>query len=93
MASPQMKVKRQSSCNAQTSIFLQLSQQEKGLNSMCYKVLEKKSRSALQFLMSDGSSWPDLQQIAVKVFSMATSSAASERNFSTFGFLHQKKEL
>jgi hAT family C-terminal dimerisation region len=35
-------------------------------------------------------SWPLLQQIALKVFSLATSSAASERNFSTFGFVHSK---
>jgi hAT family C-terminal dimerisation region len=31
-----------------------------------------------------------MQQIALKVFSLATSSAASERNFSTFGFVHSK---
>ncbi|KAI2507919.1 transposase [Fragilaria crotonensis] len=78
------------------AIFLQYTDfhisatREKALNSIRYKVLEKKSKSALQFGMSDGSTWPDLQQIAVKVFSMATSSAASERNFSTFGFLHAK---
>ena len=29
-------------------------------------------------------------QICIKVFSMATSSAASERNFSTMGFVHSK---
>ena len=78
------------------AIFLQYTDfhisatRERTLNSIRYKVLEKKSKSALQFWMSDGSTWPDLQQIAVKVFSMATSSAASERNFSTFGFVHSK---
>ncbi|KAH9275057.1 hypothetical protein BASA83_002771 [Batrachochytrium salamandrivorans] len=33
---------------------------------------------------------PELQKIAIKPFSMATSSAASERNFSTMGFIHTK---
>ncbi|KAH6586487.1 hypothetical protein BASA50_000442 [Batrachochytrium salamandrivorans] len=33
---------------------------------------------------------PELQKIAIKLFSMATSSAASERNFSTMGFIHTK---
>ncbi|KAH6601735.1 hypothetical protein BASA61_001819 [Batrachochytrium salamandrivorans] len=30
------------------------------------------------------------RKIAIKPFSMATSSAASERNFSTMGFIHTK---
>ena len=37
-----------------------------------------------------GSSWPILQGVALRLFSMATFSAASERNFSTFGFIHSK---
>jgi hypothetical protein len=40
--------------------------------------------------LSDGLEWPAVQKIAVKIFSLATSSAASERNFSTFGFIHSK---
>jgi hypothetical protein len=37
-------------------------------------------------------SWPNtgLQQLAIKIFSIPTSSAAAERNFSTFGFIHNK---
>jgi hAT family C-terminal dimerisation region len=37
-------------------------------------------------------SWPNskLQQLAIKVLSIPTSSAAAERNFSTFGFIHSK---
>ena len=31
-----------------------------------------------------------LQQLAIKVLSIPTSSAAAERNFSTFGFIHSK---
>jgi hypothetical protein len=37
-------------------------------------------------------SWPNskLQQIAIRILSIPTSSAAAERNFSTFGFIHNK---
>jgi hypothetical protein len=37
-------------------------------------------------------SWPksELQQLAVKIFLIPTSSAAAERNFSNFGFIHNK---
>ncbi|GBC16120.2 zinc finger BED domain-containing protein 1-like [Rhizophagus irregularis DAOM 181602=DAOM 197198] len=37
-------------------------------------------------------SWPTskLQQLAIKILSIPTSSAAAERNFSTFGFIHNK---
>src|SRR3954468_23898569 len=31
-----------------------------------------------------------LQQLAIKILSIPTSSAAAERNFSTFGFIHNK---
>lgn len=44
----------------------------------------------LQYWSTNGRAWPDLQKICVKLFSMATSSAASERNFSTMGFIHSK---
>ncbi|CAG8833036.1 27337_t:CDS:2, partial [Racocetra persica] len=37
-------------------------------------------------------SWPDssLKQLAIKILKIPTSSAAAERNFSTFGFIHSK---
>jgi hypothetical protein len=35
-------------------------------------------------------SWPVHQQIALKVFSLATSGVPSERMVSTFGFVHSK---
>jgi hypothetical protein len=47
-------------------------------------------KSPLQWWMIEGRRFPLLQMIAVKVFSMTTSSAASERNFSTMGFIHTK---
>ena len=40
--------------------------------------------------MADSTDWPLLQNLAIRVFTMAASSAASERNFSTFGFIHSK---
>ncbi|CAG8849958.1 45160_t:CDS:1, partial [Gigaspora margarita] len=37
-------------------------------------------------------SWPNssLKQLAIKILTIPTSSAAAERNFSTFGFIHNK---
>ncbi|CAB4039334.1 hypothetical protein DYB30_009596, partial [Paramuricea clavata] len=48
------------------------------------------SKSVLQWWKADGTDWPLLQDLATHVFSMAASSAASERSFSTFGFIHTK---
>ncbi|KAE8907400.1 hypothetical protein PF003_g8620 [Phytophthora fragariae] len=47
-------------------------------------------KSILQYWQSDCTGWPVLRRIASKVFTMASSSAASERNFSTFGMVHTK---
>jgi hypothetical protein len=44
----------------------------------------------LQYWLTDGAQWPLTQRIAIKPFSMTTSSAASERNFSTMSFIHSK---
>lgn len=38
----------------------------------------------------DGTDYPTLQKIAIKLFTMATSSAAFERNFLLMGFIHSK---
>ena len=53
-------------------------------------MLTNKQISPLQYWKSNGSDWPTLQKVAVRLFSVVTSSAASERNFSTFGFISQK---
>ena len=53
-------------------------------------MLAEKRKTPLQFWMSDGNAWPELRKITVKLFSLATSTAASEKNFSTFGFIHSK---
>lgn len=48
------------------------------------------AQSVLQWWITDGTDWPMLRNLAIRVFSMAASAAASERNFSTFGFIHSK---
>jgi hAT family C-terminal dimerisation region len=53
-------------------------------------MLMKGRKTPLQYWQSDGVGWPDLSKICLKLFTMATSSAASERNFSTTGFIHSK---
>jgi hypothetical protein len=62
---------------------------ERTNNTFRFKLLGK-SKTILQYWQSDGSFYPTLQKLAVKVFSMPASSAASERCFSTFGFVHSK---
>ena len=48
------------------------------------------AQSVLQWWITDGTDWPMLRDLAIRVFSMAASAAASERNFSTFGFIQSK---
>ncbi|KAJ1328626.1 hypothetical protein BSLG_010358 [Batrachochytrium salamandrivorans] len=47
-------------------------------------MLKKGTKTVMQYWVSDGNDWPVLQQVALRVFSMACSTVASERNFSTF---------
>ena len=59
-------------------------------NSLLYMMLKKEMKTVYEFWKTDGSEWPYLQTIALRVFTMACSTASSERNFSTFGFVHSK---
>jgi hypothetical protein len=61
--------------------------EEREKNGFRFKMIGE-SQSVLQWWMADGTDWPLLQNLAIQVFTMAPSSAASERNFSTFGFIH-----
>ena len=45
----------------------------------------------MQFWTVDGKQWPLLRKIALNIFSMACSSAASKRNISTMGFIHTNR--
>ena len=62
----------------------------KNQNTTAYRMIMKGSISVLKFWLSTGDVWPHLQQLAKKIFGLVPSSAASERNFSTFGFIHSK---
>jgi hypothetical protein len=53
-------------------------------------MLSERKTPMWQFWGPYSHDWPLLSELALKVFSMATSSAASERNFSTMGFIHSK---
>jgi hypothetical protein len=55
-----------------------------------FSMLVKKSKTILQFWMIEGKQFPVLRSVALIVFGMVTSSASSERNFSTTGFSHAK---
>ena len=82
---PQVKHERSS---WQKNILL-FGSKQKQLGGFLFKMIGK-SKTVLQWWMADGTDWPLLHNVAKRVFSMAASSAASERNFSTFGFIHSK---
>ncbi len=63
---------------------------ERRQSSFRYKMLKKKRITVLQYWLTEGKAWPELSMIAVRLFSMVTSSAASERNFSTMANIHTK---
>ncbi len=63
---------------------------ERQANSFRYQMLSKGSKTVLQYWQTDGCQWANLQSAAIRLFSMATFSMASERNFSTMGFIHSK---
>jgi hypothetical protein len=63
---------------------------EKDGNMVIYQMLLGRQMTPLQWWLTDGIQWPELQQVAIKLFSMATSSASCERNFSVMGFIHSK---
>jgi hAT family C-terminal dimerisation region len=76
---------------SQLNKFICYSNDQKDANTFSYQMLTGGVKSPLEFWKSTGRKWPDLQKIAVKLFSMATSSASSERNFSTMKFIHSKE--
>jgi hypothetical protein len=53
-------------------------------------MLKKRAKISLQYWQVDGAEFPAIRAVALNVFSMVTSSAASERGFSTMGFIHSK---
>ena len=55
-----------------------------------YNMLVTRKTTVLKYWITTGQRWPELQQLAVRIFQLSPSSTASERNFSTFGFIHSK---
>jgi hypothetical protein len=53
-------------------------------------MLSEGRKTPLQFWQTTGSSWPNPQPIAIRMFHMETSSDSAERNFSIMGFIHLK---
>jgi hypothetical protein len=61
-------------------------------DAMQHTRLRDELTSVLDFWRSTGRSmWPHLYNIAIRLFSLCASSAASERNFSQMGYLHNKQ--
>ncbi len=83
--------------NRQEVLFEQYTQftinatKERDKNSFRYRMLTKGKITILQYWLTQGKCWQELSQIAIKLFNLVTSSAASERNFSTMGFVHSKE--
>ena len=50
--------------------------------------IEDRTYPARTFWKIEGNKWPNLQSIGLRVFSLVASTGASERNFSTLGFIH-----
>ena len=70
--------------------FVAKATQMKSSNNICYQILESGSKTIHQYWLVDGAQWSALQKLALWMFSMAASSAASEQAFSTFGYIHSK---
>ena len=56
-----------------------------------YEQFENGKRSMLNYFLTDGGDkWPLLKDLAIRVFSLISSSACVERANSTMGFIHSK---
>ena len=70
--------------------FVITATREKIIDSFSYKMLKKGSKSVLQYWLVDGKSWPEVQKVAIKLFSMSIFNAASERNFPPWDLFTQR---
>ena len=70
--------------------FMNSAGQEHDASDFWFQMLMNQTKTVLQYLLIDSKEYRLLREIAVKVFSMVTSSAAFERNFSMMGFVHSK---
>jgi hypothetical protein len=70
--------------------FVISAQAEKQTQSFRFDMLLRKVKTPLQYWQTDGIVWPELQSVCLRLFSLATSTASCERNFSAHGFVHSK---
>jgi hAT family C-terminal dimerisation region len=68
--------------------FHRVAAEDESSKSVRFRSLQKKS--PLLYWKDEGCRWPTIAKIAIKLFTMATSSASVERNFSSMGFVHTK---
>jgi hAT family C-terminal dimerisation region len=82
-------VRRERLCMELTE-FTIASRADRPIKTSVLRYSRKGASRPLQYWQVNGMSWPVHQQIALKVFSLATSGVPSERMVSTFGFVHSK---
>jgi hAT family C-terminal dimerisation region len=76
--------------NCELTNFLTTAPVEWPEDSPQIRAISSKKMMVLDFWKVFGTAWPMLMPIAINIFTLATSSAASKRNFLTFGNVHTK---
>jgi hypothetical protein len=76
---------------SQLTAYLKHAKEMKKMNGKLYQSVVDGRVSVLDYWTVHCDEWPLLQDIAIKVFNCVASSAGSERNFSTMGFIHDKR--
>jgi hypothetical protein len=72
----------------QNSNWVVKAKSEREIHDFRYRMLKKRAKTSLQYWQVDGAKFPAIRAVTLTVFSMVASSAASERGFSTMGFVH-----
>jgi hAT family C-terminal dimerisation region len=94
--SPNEAFNKEEQLGQKVAVFQQFTQwlmkakQERSENRFKFQMLKGGAKTVLEYWNIDGEEFPALQTVALTVFGMMTSSAASERNISTMGFVNNK---
>ena len=67
-----------------------ITNQKKQENPFRFHIMAKQKKTPLEWWLTNGEYFPNLQNISIKIFSMAMSSAASDRNLLTMRLIHSK---
>ena len=67
-----------------------ITKQKKQENPFRFHIMDNQKNTLLEWWLTDREYFPNLQNISIKLFSMAMSSAASDRNLLTMGLIHSK---